>query len=153
MNIAEILEEDHHHIDGRLATFVAGLDEGEVRPADFRASATALRRHIHAEEVHLFPPLRAAGMIPPVLVMLREHGIIWGLLERIDALLAVEPPEATALRQECDGLTERLEAHNMKEERIIYPAAEQTLDADTMASVRDALDEETPPGWRCEMAP
>ena len=77
MNIAEILEEDHHHIDGRLATFVAGLDEGEVRPADFRASATALRRHIHAEEVHLFPPLRAAGMIPPVLVMLRAACRPW----------------------------------------------------------------------------
>ncbi len=152
MGIAEILEEEHHRIDGRLAAFVAGLDEGEVRAADFHACATELRRHIHVEEVHVFPPLRAAGMLAPVLVMLREHGLIWDTLEQIDRILASETPEAGALRRECERMPQQLEAHNMKEERILYPAADQALDADALASVHAALDEEMPPGWRCEMA-
>ena len=41
----------------------------------------SLRRHIFLEEQLLFPPLREAGMIAPVLVMLREHGEIWQSLD------------------------------------------------------------------------
>ena len=152
MSIAQILEHEHQSIDGRLAAFVAGLDEGEVRADDVRASAAELRRHIHVEEVHVFPRLRQAGMIPPVLVMLREHGLIWDTLDGIDRLLSDDAHDVAALRTQCDRLTEQLEAHNMKEERILYPAADDTLDADGVASVEAALRDEMPPGWRAEMA-
>lgn len=152
--IAEELEEEHHSIDARLADFVAGLDEGEVRADHFRDSAAELRRHIYVEELRLFPPLRETGMVPPVLVMLREHGELWGTLEAVERLLDYPTPDTSALRAECDRLAEQLDAHNQKEEVILYQAAVERLDPQTQEQVSIALvDEEMPAGWRCRLAP
>ncbi|WP_338749113.1 hemerythrin domain-containing protein [Janibacter alittae] len=152
--VAEDLKTQHDSIDERLAEFVAGLDEGEVRAGTFRASARELRHHIHVEEAHLFPPLRAAGMIPPVLVMLREHGEIWGTLDTVDGLLADDRPDVTSLRRECDRLTAQLAAHNLKEEQILYPAADESLATEELDQVATSLvDGDLPEGWRAEMAP
>lgn len=152
--MAEGLLVEHHSIDERLAEFVAGLDAGEVRPAAFRAAATELKHHIFVEEEHLFPPLRAAGLIPPVLVMLREHGEMWGVLEAIEALLVATAPDVSALHAECARLMGQIEAHNAKEERILYPAADQTLAPQEQEAVSTALvDGDLPEGWRASMAP
>lgn len=151
--VAKNLEVEHHSIDERLAEFIAGLDEGEVRPEVFRASARELQHHIYVEEVHLFPPLRAAGMIPPVLVMLREHGEIWGVLDAVERLLAEDHPDIASLRQECGRLAALLEAHNLKEEQILYPAADESLATEDLEQVSISLvDGELPQGWRAEMA-
>lgn len=151
--VAKDLEVEHHSIDERLAEFIAGLDEGEVRPEVFRASARELQHHIYVEEVHLFPPLRAAGMIPPVLVMLREHGEIWGVLDAVERLLAEDHPDIASLRQECGRLAALLEAHNLKEEQILYPAADESLATEDLEQVSISLvDGELPQGWRAEMA-
>lgn len=151
--VAEDLVVEHHSIDDRLAEFVAGLEEGEVRTESFRASARELRHHIHVEEAHLFPPLRAAGMIPPVLVMLREHGEMWDVLDGIDRLLAQDEADVPALRAECARLVQQLEAHNLKEEQILYPAADTTLAPEDLERVSTSLvDGDLPDGWRAEMA-
>lgn len=151
--VAEDLVVEHHSIDDRLAEFVAGLDEGSVRAESFRASARELRHHIYVEEAHLFPPLRAVGMIPPVLVMLREHGELWDVLEAVDRLLADDQPDIPSLRRECDRLTGLLEEHNMKEEQILYPAADETLATEDLEQVATSLvDGDLPDGWRAEMA-
>lgn len=151
--VAKDLETEHDSIDERLAEFVAGLDEGEVRAEAFHASARELRHHIHVEEAHLFPPLRAVGLIPPVLVMLREHGEIWDVLDAVDRLLADDEPDASSVRRECGRLTAMLEAHNMKEEQILYPAADESLATDDLEQVSISLvDGDLPDGWRAEMA-
>ncbi|WP_068266088.1 hemerythrin domain-containing protein [Janibacter limosus] len=152
--VAQELVVEHHSIDERLADVVAGLDEGEVRAEAFRAAATELKHHIFVEEEHLFPPLRAAGMIPPVLVMLREHGEMWGVLEMIEGLLAAPSPDAAVLREACGRLMDQLDAHNLKEEQILYPAADQTLAPQDQESVSTALvDGDLPGDWRASMAP
>lgn len=151
--VATDLKTEHHSIDERLAEFVAGLDEGEVRAASFRASARELRHHIYVEEAHLFPPLRAAGMIPPVLVMLREHGEIWHTLDTVESLLADDQPDVASLRRECERLAAQLAAHNLKEEQILYPAADESLATEDLEQVAISLvDGDLPEGWRAEMA-
>ena len=87
------LEREHQEIDAGLGAFVDGLDNGELLGAEFNRAADALRRHIYLEEEFLFPPLRAAGMLPPVLVMLREHGAIWRTLQGLE--LEVGPGTAS----------------------------------------------------------
>lgn len=152
MSIARDLEAEHRSIDALLEQFVSGLDQ-EVRPELFRDSSRELRQHIYVEEAHLFPPLRAVGMIPPVLVMLREHGELWDVLETVDRLLADDQPDIPSLRRECDRLTGLLEAHNMKEEQILYPAADETLATEDLEQVATSLvDGDLPDGWRAEMA-
>lgn len=154
MTIAEELEVEHRSIDTRLADFVASLEEGEVRATSYRDSAGELRQHIYLEEQWLFPPLREIGLIPPVLVMLREHGELWGTLETIDRLLDAASPDLDALREAGGRLGEQLDAHNQKEEAIIYRAAVEQLDPQTQESVAMALADETMPArWRCQLAP
>lgn len=151
--IVEELEVEHRIIDARLADFVAGLDDGQVHAERFRRSAGELRQHIYVEEKWLFPPLRETGMIPPVLVMLREHGELWGVLDEIDRALAASTPDQEALRGACDRLAEQLDAHNEKEEIIVYQAAAERLDPATQEAIVGALaDEEMPDGWRCQLA-
>jgi hypothetical protein len=82
-SLSALLEHEHHEIDAGLEAFLAGLDCGQTRTQDLTHAVEALRRHIYLEEAFLFPPLRAAGLIPPVLVMLREHGEIWRTLDWI----------------------------------------------------------------------
>lgn len=150
MSIARDLEAEHRSIDALLEQFVSGLDQ-EVRPGPFRDSARELRQHIYVEEAHLFPPLRAAGIIPPVLVMLREHGQIWTVLDEIDAQL--DEPDPAELRRLCEMLTGMLGAHNDKEEAILYRAAVEVLDPAVQEQISNAMVDDTlPDGWRCQMA-
>lgn len=150
MTIAEDLHAEHRSIDARLEEFVSGLDH-QVRAGLFREFARELRQHIYVEELHLFPPLRAAGIIPPVLVMLREHGQMWTVLDEIDRQL--DGGDVVELRRLCEILIGMLGAHNDKEEAILYSAAVEVLDRQTQEDIANALvDESLPEGWRCEMA-
>lgn len=147
----QVLEDDHHRIDERFADFARSLAGATPDTAAFTEAADALRHHIFVEETLHFPPLRDAGLLAPVLVMLREHGEIWDLLDSLsDALAASDIPTARAT---WPHLAQVLEQHNMKEERILYPAGDQSLPADVTARVTEALRTgATPPDWTCEMA-
>lgn len=85
-SLSAVLVHEHHEIDAGIEAFLAGLSLGETRMQELTRAVEALRRHIYLEEEFLFPPLQAAGMIPPVLVMLREHGEIWRTLDAIQIL-------------------------------------------------------------------
>ncbi|QDO88287.1 hemerythrin domain-containing protein [Ornithinimicrobium ciconiae] len=87
--LTEALEREHDEIDAGLEAFGEGLDAGNFREDELTRAAQALRRHIYLEETFLFPPLRAAGMLPPVLVMLREHGEIWRTLDALEDEVAI----------------------------------------------------------------
>lgn len=145
-SLAAALEREHHEIDQGIAAFTAA--PGDPRPL-IRA-IRALRRHIYLEEEFLFPLLGEAepGLRAPVFVMLREHAEIWATLEALER----EPAPGTALvlfRQ----LTVRLLHHNLKEERVLYPRADDVLPPAAAGRLRAFLSTgELPEGWVCVKA-
>jgi hemerythrin-like domain-containing protein len=150
--LSAALEREHREIDTGVEAFQAGLTRGETLPEPLKEALAALRRHIYLEEEFVFPPLRAAGMVPPVFVMLREHGELWTSMDALEAQLSGEPG-IDELRATCQALAVQLQTHNEKEEPIIYPQADTVLDADTRQRLMTFLDAGTmPDGWVCERA-
>jgi hypothetical protein len=68
------LEREHREVDEGIEAFADGPPAGQRDRKPLIRAIHALRRHIYLEEVFLSPPLRAAGLVAPVLVMLREYG-------------------------------------------------------------------------------
>lgn len=131
-----------HPIDAGISAFSAAPSDRQP----LRQAAGALRRHIYLEEEFLFPLLREAepGLAAPVFVMLREHAQIWGTLDA----LALEPEPAL-----CKQLAVQLLHHNSKEEKILYPRADEALPAAEAKRLRAFLDSGTlPEGWVCVKA-
>lgn len=148
------LEREHYEIDEGLEAFAAGVEVGEYRSDDLDRAAAALRRHIYLEEEFLFPPLRMSGLMAPVLVMLREHGEIWRTLDELTALAGADAERDDAATTERTRLLlGQLEAHNAKEEPIIYPEGDAKLDEAAKSALFDFIDAGTmPEGWVCAMA-
>jgi regulator of cell morphogenesis and NO signaling len=129
------LDVDHRRLDAILheaeeAASAAGFERARELFATF---ASGLERHIEAEENILFPELEEMepGAAGPTAVMHAEHEEIRALLERIGADFA---SKSSTWRTPFQRLGEVLSAHNMKEERILYPMA----DAASRDAGRDA---------------
>lgn len=149
--LADALEREHRDIDGGIEEYSAGLSHGDTDPAPLLRAMRGLRRHIYLEEEFLFPPLKTTMMMP-IFVMLREHGELWDAMDELDALLTSDAA-TDAMHNACRELLAKLDAHNSKEEPIIYPQADVALDADAADRLRDFLERGTmPEGWRCEKA-
>lgn len=149
--LANALTREHHEIDAGVEAYLAVLDSGgDVAP--LRAAMDALRRHIYLEERFLFPPLREAGMMMPIMVMLREHGELWRAMDTLEEALA-SAGDAGALRTQCQALLALLDRHNSKEEPIVYPRADADLTEFQRAQLTQFLAAGTfPDGWVCEKA-
>ena len=115
-SLAVALEREHHEIDEGIARISAGLPLSGEDLAVVLQAINALRRHIYVEEAFLFPPLYDAGLIAPVLVMLREHAQIWATLDALEPELraAGVSGAAPALSRR---LAVQLQHHNLKEEK------------------------------------
>lgn len=149
--LAALLEEEHQQIDHGVAAFVSA-GENEDRTSLLLSAIQALRRHIYLEEAMVFPSLRAAGMVAPVFVMLREHEEIWRVLDELEAGVAANAGRP-ALLNLCSQLAEGLDSHNMKEEQILYPRTDAAMTEGATAELRTFLDSgELPPGWVCANA-
>jgi hemerythrin-like domain-containing protein len=150
------LEREHREIDGGIEAFIESLPAGKSEPGPLLRSMNGLRRHIYLEEEFLFPPLRAAGMMVPLFVMLRQHGELWQAMDALGTLLDADSAANTdtdELETSCRGLLELLDQHNSKEEPIIYPQADKVLTADASAELTAFLEAGTmPEGWTCEKA-
>lgn len=150
--LAMALEREHREIDTGIEAFLADLAAGQARPEPLIRAMQALRRHIYLEEEFLFPPLREAGMVAPIFVMLREHGEIWDTMDAMDREIARDGAGA-AMSDVCRVLLEQLERHNAKEEPIIYPQADAVLGADASAELHEHLTAgRLPEGWVCARA-
>ena len=121
--LAAALEREHREIDRGIEAFLVGRAEGQPQTEPLARAIEALRRHIFLEEHFVFPPLRDAGLVAPIFVMLREHGEIWDTLDVLDAQLTANP-DAAAMSEICDKLLEQLARHNAKEEPILYLQAD-----------------------------
>lgn len=159
VSLAAALTAEHEAIDAGLEAFVAQSEDGDVTQwaAPLQEAMRALRRHIYLEEEVAFPRLRKGPLMMPVLVMLREHGEIWRAMDELDALLAAPDsqtePARSALVAACHAMLALLDEHNAKEEPIIYPHLDTTLDWVAQAHLRELIEEGTlPEGWVCERA-
>lgn len=145
------LEQDHRRIDEGFARFAESLSGSAVDREAFDGAALALRHHIYVEEVHHFPVVKASGLMGPILVMLREHGEIWDLLDKVAE--ALDGGVDAAARELWSKLATVLEEHNMKEEKIVYPAGDQQLPTEVAEEIVGELESGTfPEGWICQMA-
>lgn len=150
-SLTDALEREHHEIDAGLEALIAGIETGQDVTAQLDRVASALRRHIFLEERFLFPPLRSSGLLAPVLVMLREHGDIWRTLDALEQdMVGQDGPGAT---KRCHELLVLLEAHNAKEEPIIYPEGDARLSNEAKEELRAFIQHGTmPDDWVCAMA-
>jgi Hemerythrin HHE cation binding domain len=146
-SLAAALEHEHHEIDEGMAAFTAA-------PWDRQPLARAigaLRRHIYLEEEFLFPLLHEAepGLAAPVFVMLREHAQIWGTLEALERAVDARTGTGSTL---CKRLSVQILHHNLKEEKTIYPRADEVLPRAAADRLRVFLGSgKLPRGWVCMM--
>ncbi|GJF13087.1 hemerythrin [Mycolicibacterium cyprinidarum] len=146
------LEREHREIDSGIASFVEMLDEGSVQHEPLLLAMDALRRHIYAEETFLFPPIRKAGLVMPVFVMMREHGQLWRTMDVLAGQLA-DGADTAQLRLTCSQLLGQLDQHNAKEEPVIYPHADTDLPAPVNSELAKFLETgQTPASWVCQQA-
>ncbi len=150
-SLAAALEREHREIDAGIEAFTAEPRPSEDRdPRPLKEAMRALRRHIYLEEEFVFPPLREAGLVAPVLVMLREHGQMWTVLDSLERELGDGAADDVVLSL-CRRLTIQLQHHNPKEEKILYPQADDVLSAPVTERLRAFLDSgELPEGWVCQ---
>ncbi|GAA4675712.1 hemerythrin domain-containing protein [Gordonia humi] len=145
-SLAQLLEAEHREIDAGIAAYTADPAHGA---AALRTAVDSLRRHIYLEEEFCFDALRERGLMMPVMVMLREHGEIWALCDHaVAALDSCEDSSRSAHR-----LLAVLDAHNGKEEPVLYPHIGEAIGDDASADLLDFLDTGTmPDGWVCATA-
>ncbi|UXA07880.1 hemerythrin domain-containing protein [Mycobacterium sp. SMC-2] len=150
--LSAALEREHYEIDSQIEDFIRELDGGSVRADALTVALDALRRHIYLEETLLFPPIREAGMVMPIFVMMREHGELWQTMDTLTRLLA-EGADGRQLEHTCRQLLDQLQRHNSKEEPIIYPHADTDLPPQASAELsRFIRTGRTPEGWVCQQA-
>ena len=135
-SITEFFENDHREIDAifeGLAYEDAAKDLSLFKEFDRR-----LERHIRLEEDLLFPAIGAISpMIAqgPVRIMKLEHEAIRH--SKAKAKEAFEKGDLAGSREHCEAVKEVLTQHNMKEEQILYPMADQALADSASAMVRE----------------
>lgn len=148
--LAAALEREHREIDSGIEAYTASAGGNDTSP--LLRSMAGLRRHIYLEETFLFPPLRAGGLMMPIMVMLREHGELWRSMDALDELIA-DGAEPAALIAACRELLAQLDKHNMKEEPIIYPRADDGLSPEAAEELAAFIEAgRMPDGWVCEGA-
>jgi hypothetical protein len=148
--LAEALEKEHQDIDAGIAAFSTGLAGGQPPVDTMLAALTAHRRHIYLEETMLFPPLRAGGLFAAILVMLREHGQMWQIMDELQPLVEAGGSDSK-VPELCEKFVALIAAHNLKEEATIYSKADEVLSAPASDDLRAFMQTGTmPDGWVCE---
>jgi iron-sulfur cluster repair protein YtfE (RIC family) len=149
--LAAALEQEHREIDAGIEAFSADPSSAQA-PQLLARAFTALRRHIYLEEEYLFPALQADGangLMAPIFVMLREHAQLWQTLDELDGKLAAGCGTPDLLNL-CHQLLVQLQHHNLKEERILYPEADQRLTEELATRFEQFLDHAAlPERWVC----
>lgn len=132
--ISDLMTRDHVYCDELFAA-AEGAPQGDAARAAWSDYVASMHRHFDAEEATLFPALEraAGGSLPPVRVMLMEHGQMRELFAEIDAAASRgDWDEVSGLAQ---TLLVVMEQHNLKEQNVLYPMADRLLgDGSSLAS-------------------
>lgn len=128
-SISRILTHDHRACDQLFAVAEEAAAAGRwgAARAAFAAFRDTLEAHLRAEEEILFPAFeRATGIrVGPTQVMRQEHGYMRLLLEAMAA--ALDGSDADEYANQAQTLLVFMQQHNLKEEGVLYPAAEQQI--------------------------
>ncbi len=136
MNITSYMTDDHRQCDDAFVEFENIIQEKDWQSleSNWDNFSKLLLKHFDMEETILFPAFEAAtGMTQgPTMVMRSEHQHMRNLMEQIGAALSSQNEE------ECLGISETLmimiQQHNMKEEQMLYPMADQHVDTANIIS-------------------
>ncbi len=121
--IAEFMGHDHDRLDEIFNQFhTSKKQDAQKARSLFQELLTGLHRHILWEEEILFPVFEAQAEMArehgPTEVMRNEHRQIKYFLEQIQTKVA----EGDLSTEEAEeGLLQVLAAHNVKEEKMLYP--------------------------------
>jgi regulator of cell morphogenesis and NO signaling len=134
--ISVFYEQDHDRLDELFKAFQKLKRSDVVKAKEaFKEFKFGLQRHIVWEEDVLFPLWEEkTGMSEggPTFVMRAEHRQIGQQLEAIHGKVADQNPDSD---QEEQMLLDLLGSHNMKEERVLYPAIDQLTSAEEREAV------------------
>jgi iron-sulfur cluster repair protein YtfE (RIC family) len=127
--LSRYLQSDHRYCDELFELIAPLAQAGKWQEAHhaLQAFEAAMERHLAREEHALFPALERAhgGPMGPTHVMRLEHrGMRDLLLQMQDALECADADELDAAAQ---TLRITLQQHNMKEEGVLYPMADRSL--------------------------
>ena len=128
--LAGFFAQDHSDCDARWADVEELLDTADIdsaRPA-WKKFDTSMRQHLAMEEDILFPAFDARsgmGGGGPTAMMRMEHQQMRGLLDQIGA--AMDAGDTEEAMDIGDTLLMLIQQHNVKEEGMLYPMAENML--------------------------
>lgn len=127
--LAGRLTDDHQGCDRLWAAVEEAVEADQDPGAAWAAFSASLLTHLDAEERLLFPEIeRATGFGGgPVAVMRMEHEQMRGLVRGLEA--HAQHGAWSELLADGDTLLMLIGQHNMKEEGVLYPMAEQLLAA------------------------
>ena len=138
-DISHYLTADHHHCDDLFADAENAVanDDWQTAKTQFKAFAAATLLHFTREENILFPAFEERTGIShgPTAVMRSEHVEIRETLQGMADALASR--NANAYLGLAETLLMLLRQHNMKEEQILYPMADQALSDGAGVMVRE----------------
>jgi hemerythrin-like domain-containing protein len=140
-SLTEFFKQDHRDCDARWADVEELLDTSDIDAAlpAWKKYESCMRTHMAMEEEVLFPAFDArSGMAGggPVAVMTMEHDQMRGLLDQIGE--AIDSGDAQEAMDIGDTLLMLIQQHNVKEEGMLYPMAENML-AGEWASLAEQL--------------
>lgn len=126
----EFLTADHHDCDALWLEVENSADSGApgALRANFGRFEAAMERHFTFEEGALFPAFEeATGMYQggPTFVMRAEHVQMRRVLQTMRG--AAERGDVAGLLEFGDALLMLIQQHNVKEERMLYPACDAHL--------------------------
>jgi len=128
LTITQYFAQDHDQLDDSFRTFrTEKYRNFEKAKEAFNRFKEDLKRHIIWEEQLLFPLWEdRTGMTQggPTFVMRGEHRHIVERVEAIDRKVQYKNPNTGAEEQ---ALMVLLSAHNMKEERVLYPSLDKLV--------------------------
>lgn len=128
--IVKLMSNHHEHCDLFFAQAEqAVLNQDWTRAdSDFKQFKDGMAQHFKREEDVLFPEfLSSGGPVGPVNIMRMEHQQINGLLDQM--AVALSSRDSVSYSGIAETLLIVMQQHNMKEEQILYPMADQVLAA------------------------
>jgi hemerythrin-like domain-containing protein len=127
--IKNFLAADHHHCDDLFAAaeVAAAGKNWSSAESSFLLFRDALQHHFTIEEEVMFPAFedRTGSSMGPTQMMRVEHGQMKELLEQMER--GVASRDSNAFLGDCETLLIIMQQHNIKEEQMLYPMADNVL--------------------------
>lgn len=130
--IKNFLSTDHQHCDQLFASAEAAVAGRNWVSAEstFLAFRDAVQHHFTMEEEVMFPAFEhcTGASMGPTQMMRMEHGQMRELLEQMERDVANR--NIDAFLGDCETLLIIMQQHNIKEEQMLYPMADNALVGD-----------------------